>query len=428
MSNEERTFANEIRAIRAYTGLSQEDFGNRIGKSRNTIANWEKGDHLPDRPEDILDIERAFNLSRADTDKLLYLAHFQLEYDTPDIAFYIRKTPAVFRNMAFSLGPYEVPYIILEGNGESVYTPENIVIHYDESNRFELPSELEAIKRKVAAEEQAKKDAGKEANWNGPITFLDRWSRVRTLKGERLGLELWFGHTDFFTFTATNMRLHEEKVFDPKTGRMKTLYEKYFANYDWSLPALKPQALFSNIFGVVVALVTSDNLLIIGKRPPDIGARANVLNIAINESVHPEKDIKNKSFIDIYRTAKRGTKEELGFHLTDLKFFAFGVDSERSMWNLLGVAYTGQTADEVIKGRLVKALDRFEVHSIYTVPFDPTSVCQFVDTMIPPDKRHSVADIWSPGALTCIYYALVNRYKFDKVDREIKAYFNRRPV
>ena len=37
-----------IRNFRIFKGLTQEDLANRIGKSKNVISNWERGDNSPD--------------------------------------------------------------------------------------------------------------------------------------------------------------------------------------------------------------------------------------------------------------------------------------------------------------------------------------------------------------------------------------------
>ena len=37
-----------IRNFRIFKGMTQEDLANRIGKSKNVISNWERGDNSPD--------------------------------------------------------------------------------------------------------------------------------------------------------------------------------------------------------------------------------------------------------------------------------------------------------------------------------------------------------------------------------------------
>ena len=37
-----------IRNFRKFKGISQEELGNQIGKSKNVISNWERGDNSPD--------------------------------------------------------------------------------------------------------------------------------------------------------------------------------------------------------------------------------------------------------------------------------------------------------------------------------------------------------------------------------------------
>lgn len=50
-----------IKAIREYLQLTQEEFGNRIGSARNTIANYENGNRNPSNSV-VLSICREFNV------------------------------------------------------------------------------------------------------------------------------------------------------------------------------------------------------------------------------------------------------------------------------------------------------------------------------------------------------------------------------
>ena len=43
-----------IKTTRKSLGMTQEDFGKVLGKSRVTVTNWEKGRHQPDRYDAVL--------------------------------------------------------------------------------------------------------------------------------------------------------------------------------------------------------------------------------------------------------------------------------------------------------------------------------------------------------------------------------------
>ncbi len=43
-----RTLNRNIKNFRTFRGMTQEDLANRIGKTKNVISNWERGDNAPD--------------------------------------------------------------------------------------------------------------------------------------------------------------------------------------------------------------------------------------------------------------------------------------------------------------------------------------------------------------------------------------------
>ena len=51
-----------LKAARVNAGLTQEEAGQRIGKSKDVISNWERGISYPD-VIDIRKIEKAYNVT-----------------------------------------------------------------------------------------------------------------------------------------------------------------------------------------------------------------------------------------------------------------------------------------------------------------------------------------------------------------------------
>ena len=43
-----RTLNKNIRNFRNFRGMTQEDLATKIGKSKNVVSNWERGDNAPD--------------------------------------------------------------------------------------------------------------------------------------------------------------------------------------------------------------------------------------------------------------------------------------------------------------------------------------------------------------------------------------------
>lgn len=443
--------AHQLKTNREAVLLNRTEAAKRLGVDRKTLTKWENGESTPHTSrrssfiqylcqslkmnegevcvlwkelmvnvwgwEDVTDEELSKGSVQNDTQSA-YQKHG--EEDEKE------ETPYLFR-----FGSYELPYYILEGDGEVAYSPENITCYY-EDKPLELPAEIAQIKAEIAAIETAKGKDDPTYKWNGPQYYLAGWMRSRTAIEEHPVLRLWFGPSDYYTYMATSMSLHTQKVLDPKTATKKTLYEKYFigSGYDWSSRFLKPYPLFSTVFGLVLALITRDNKMMILQRPKSIGGRAGVLNIAINESAHPIKDkidhLDDPTAFgapDLYKTAVRGGKEELNLHTAKITFLAFGVDTEYSMWNMLGYATTHLTAQQV-KNTQVFGADKWEGHGIYTVNCNSAySVIDFVHSRIKRAKAYYATDVWSPGALTAVYLTLVHKFGKREVEAEIDRYF-----
>jgi tetratricopeptide (TPR) repeat protein/transcriptional regulator with XRE-family HTH domain len=73
------TFAELLRQFRTREGLTQLDLADAIGRSRNAIGAWERGDYLPRFREDVLQIGEALNLSERETNRLLVAANYPEE-------------------------------------------------------------------------------------------------------------------------------------------------------------------------------------------------------------------------------------------------------------------------------------------------------------------------------------------------------------
>jgi len=405
-------------------------------RDRESISAWEKGESIPREAKrrerfitylgDLLGLRNDLQRLRQVWNEVMVDAWKWNRLRDEELKQYYRDPPPIQMPFHFHLGPYVLPLVMLDGDGQSVYSPDNIICHYLPIP-LGLPPEIEAIKAKIAAEQEEKKVAGEPYMWNGRIYYLQRWARGRTVEDENLELRLWFGPSDYFTYLATNMSLYSE-VDDPETGKKIKLYDKYFADYDWSDPFLQPIPLFSNIFGVVVSLVTSDNKLLLVKRSPHTGGRAGVYNIPINESVHPDLDrATNSDAPDMYHTTIRGAMEELNLELdpTEITFYAFGVDSKYSMWNPYAMARTKFTSQEVAQMRGRGAKDKWESQAMFFIDFEIRSILEFVRSTIPYEKRHAVDTIWSPGALAAVYYVLVHEFGKKRVEAAIAEMLGR---
>jgi hypothetical protein len=309
-------------------------------------------------------------------------------------------------------GPIELPFVMVDVDTRLSYKPSTIHCFYDDTP-IPLPKEFETIKNHISSEEERKRRAGDFYQWPGPTYALRRYSTGRSGDHEEHEINIWLGPSDWFTSLATNRRLDSDYAFNEKTVQRVSLREKYFSDYDWSNPRPQPLAPFSNVLGIVVALVTSDQRLVIVRRPQDIGGLQGVFNIAINEGVHPYLDKADDGVTpNVYRAVIRGAVEELGVEITpdDIDLFGFGVDVSVHEWAFLGVAHCIDTYSQLLNRRRMLAPDKWESIKLTAVPFDPQSVVKFVLEHQP----------WSPGALCCIYYALVREYGAAAVERRFQ--------
>src|SRR5437660_12812992 len=69
--SESYPFSDLLRGFRQRARVSQQTLADCLGKHRNTIRMWERGDYLPDTYADVAEIARALVLSQQDQTTLL---------------------------------------------------------------------------------------------------------------------------------------------------------------------------------------------------------------------------------------------------------------------------------------------------------------------------------------------------------------------
>jgi hypothetical protein len=314
----------------------------------------------------------------------------------------------------FSFGPIETTEIVVDGDGESEYTPSTIICHYDPTE-IVLPPELQEIRDRIEAREERKKQTGESYMWNGKRYALKRFIRGRTDDEEHLEINLWFGPSDFFSYCATTLSLDSEYVFNHVKAQRSTLREKYLVNIDPSSPSLQPIPFFWNSFGVNASLISKDRQLIIMRRSQEVSSWKGMYHIAINEGLHRPFDRSDISDApNLYRAVIRGAAEELGLELdvSNITFLTFNVNAKYLTWSIQGMARTEYTAQEIVNMRKLGAKDRWEAMEIIPVDFDVKKVIEFIHSCEP----------WSPHGLSCIYYTLVHEFGKKAVEEGIRKY------
>lgn len=310
----------------------------------------------------------------------------------------------------FSFGRLDTSEVIVDGDGESAYSPTAIVCHYDPSP-VPLPADLQKLRDNVERREKARAQAGEDYMWNGRMYALRRYARGRSDDDESLALHLWFGPSEWFTYAALNLELNMSVEHD---GQMATLRDKYLGHVDWASPSLQPDPYFSNTFGMNACLITADEQILLLRRSLQVSSNKGAYHIAINEGLQRPFD-RSDTFDgpDLYRTVIRGAAEELGVELTreEITLLTFNADHLVSTWGVHGFARTKSRSSEVTDHRRMGAKDKWEGMDLVWVPFQLRRVVGFVFANTP----------WCPNALSCLYHTLVFHFGRKAVDAAIKA-------
>lgn len=314
---------------------------------------------------------------------------------------FYKRPSKIHQSEKFSFGQLKTPWIIIDGDGEADYSPKTIMTHFDNYS-LELPTDLLKRKKDIQRKEKEKQKKGHPFFWNGERYYLDKFLINRTESEEDLTLSLWFRPTDFHTFLATNISLDEND-----------LREKYISNVDWMTT---PPKFFSNDFAVYLVVVTEDEYTLFPKRSDSVGVYKNTYNISVTEGLSRSLDRGvNNLAPDVYRCAIRGIAEELGVTDTtasDIVFLSFGVNTRYVQWSLLGMVKVDKKIEEILEYRPRGVKDKWENSEFNIVKFELHEILTFVFSHEP----------WAPGALACLYHALVHEFGRSEVDKAISQY------
>ena len=315
--------------------------------------------------------------------------------------------PRVPTPEAFVLGSHKTSYVIVDGDGQMVYTPDTLECVVIEE-KAELPADVMKLYSEVATTEEEKKAKGLQYRWNGPLYALDSHQVQRTSPYENLALRLWLRITDYYTFMATVLSL-DRNLIDPPASL--TLRDRYLAYNDPS----KPIPFLANGLGVALVIITEDGKLILSRRQETLSARPGELDVSVVEGVHPFHDRHtDHAGPDLYRTAIRGAMEELGVTLLekDVTFLGFGVDMEYYQWNVIGMAEIAETAQQILERRTRGTAGKWEAHTFESVDAVPRTAFEYLKTN----------KMWGTGKVA-IYWALVKKSGKKRVEEAVRQVF-----
>ncbi|MGE6683791.1 hypothetical protein [Paenisporosarcina sp. NPDC076907] len=301
-----------------------------------------------------------------------------------------------FKSHLFTIGKTSTNFFVVDGDGLTEIKPENIECRVS-NDPIQLPEELEQLKKEIADNEALKELNGMEHKWNGPLYSLVKYRNSRTEHNEDMTVLFNFHKTDYFTFQALNMQLSRQLM----SG--KTIAEEYIP-YN-RLETLQP--ILANGFGIGLVIITSDQDIIFTQRTEYSGTRGSQMDISVVEGVHPHLD---NNPPDLFNTAIRGAKEELGITITRdmIKFLGYGIDLDYYQWNMIGFAEVTESAKEIQKIRSRGSSGKWENSLLINRNFKPQEVAKIIVN----------EDMWST-AKVAIYWTAVNQLGKNDVERAL---------
>ncbi|MGW0467991.1 hypothetical protein ACWDX6_22425 [Streptomyces sp. NPDC003027] len=333
---------------------------------------------------------------------------------TQDVWFRIRRRSAgVVRSLTFrerqgrawstfSLGPLHTSALIVEGDGDRAIAPESIHVQVLDGE-IALPEEMAGWRDEIEAEEARASAAGERAPvWNGPRYAVESLEVSRTALDERSEVHLRLRPTDYYTFLAAQQL--DRRLPDGSTPRSRYL--------DPEEPLTAP-AFLQCSFGVNIAVVTSDHLLVVSRRSDRVRMAPGVWNSSVNEGLSRHIDSAGRNAPDLYAVARRGMREEMSLepHEYTLSLLAFVLDVDKRHWSAHFYARLGDMTGDQLQSRLSRGVaDRWEHQSIEYVPFRSADVARY---LLRPDRIHR----WAPVAPALFHLALVHVHGRASVER-----------
>ncbi|MFJ8630780.1 hypothetical protein [Streptomyces sp. NPDC093568] len=302
----------------------------------------------------------------------------------------------------FSIGPLHTTALIVEGDGQQPIAPESVRVQVLEGE-VTLPEDMAPWRAEIQeAEERAETSGTRVRTWNGPRYAVEGLEISRTELEEHPEVRLRLRPTDYFTFLAAQQL--DRRLPDGTTPRGRYL--------DPDRP-LEAPAFLQCSFGVNVAVVTTDHLLVVSRRADAVRSGPGLWGSSVNEGLSRHIDSAGRNAPDLHEVARRGMREELSLepHEYTLTLLAFVLDVERRQWSAHFAAHlTGLTGD-TLRSRISHGVaDRWEHQSIEYVPFRPADVVRY---LLRPDRLHR----WAPVTPALFHLALVHTHGRGAVER-----------
>ncbi|MFE7094865.1 hypothetical protein [Streptomyces erythrochromogenes] len=304
---------------------------------------------------------------------------------------------------SFSLGPLHTSALIVEGDGTHPIAPGAMRLQVLEGE-VALPDDMAPWRAEIAAEEELRGQdpAAGVRIWNGPRYAVESLAVSRTPLDEQPDVLVRLRPTDYFTFLAAQQL--DRRLPDGSTPRARYL--------DPGDPLSAP-AFLQCSFGVNVAVVTADHLLVVNRRADQVRSGPGLWGASVNEGLSRHIDSAGRHAPDLHDVARRGMREELSLesHEYALSLLALVLDVDRRQWSAHFSAHLKDLNGEALRARISRGVtDRWEHQSQDYVPFRPADV---MEHLLRDDRIHH----WAPVAPALFHLALVHAHGRGAVER-----------
>jgi hypothetical protein len=301
----------------------------------------------------------------------------------------------------FRLGALKTPCVIVEGDGEHEIGRDRVRVLVNPL-QVSLPDELSEWRDDIAREQARRKSAGDDYAWNGACYAVDDLIVSRVGPQEQPEVTLVLKYSDYFTFLATQQ-------LDRRFPGGATPRSRYLESRELS----QVPDFMRSCFGLNIAVVTSDDWLLVSRRSNRVVTGKGQWNSSANEGLSRDKDSVDGLPPDLFEAAARGVREELQLSSDryDLHLLAFHVVTSLSQWGALFLAQLKDLRRDGLRDHLSRGVeDGWEHPEFDFVSFDPESAIRYM-------LRAERIGEWAPAAPVLIYLSLVKAFGRTVVDR-----------
>jgi hypothetical protein len=316
-----------------------------------------------------------------------------------------------FEDHGFTFGWLNTPdYVPIYGNGIISY-PRIRWVH-DVGNVFETPGEIRALWESILAELQAQSATNNRPFTPGPIARLLSCSPPAD-EGDEMMVRTGCANYHQYCVSMELLLRDYAGLITDREGKPLHLRAKYgIRSRSFDSP------LVCGALGVEIALLTSDQKVVIVRRSLLSAYMRGLFLASIGECLHPAKDslpqTSNERLMDPFETTVRGAREELGIDISahQITFLALGIHKATMDPDLLGVARIAHTQNDIEYALLSsRPSHKWEASDLRFIDFSPGSVAQFI--------RTAGVDKLTPAAPVCLAFALLNSFP----EREVRKAF-----